>query len=365
MALVFLVLFGLVALCGLGYWVVAKRRQNKRLGLFVAIGAVVAFALTWGFGSVFTQDPGQAQLIRSFTGTVSGVSQEPGMHFKKPWEKTVTFNIRNQSVEMFTIKDGSNNVIEQGKDGAELTVPVQGGATAFVSMTTIYSIRPDAVEGVYNEFKDLEGLMNNAIKPQMRAISRDVGPRFTPIKIKERRDIYASDVKAALQDALGPKGVVIDQVNIGSITLDEKTEEAISEVVANQQHVQSAKALFDKAMIDANTLRVTAQGEADADQILRCGADTTLDSTKDINGDGVNDEVLVVTPKSADQCENRLNEQVLTTKWYEALKVASEKGNMIVIAPQDGSAPILSLPAPPQPAPAPTPTPAPAPQPGG
>jgi|GEM_PF-3445391 len=339
--LVLLVLFGLGVLGGLGCALVS--RQNKRTGVLVAVGSVVGVVVVWLIGSIYTQDPGQAKLVRSFTGAVSGVSQEAGLHMKKPWESTETFNIRNQSVEMFTIKDGEGNVLEHGRDGAELTVPVRGGATAYVSMTVIFSIRPDAVENIYNEFKDQAGLMENAIKPKVRAVSRDVGPRFTPIQIKEERDRYASEVLVKLQEALDEKGVVIDQVNIGSISLDSKTEAAISEVVTNQQKVQSAAALFEEAKILADTKRVQAQGDADADQIIRCGA-TTEPVQKDINGDGKLDEVLVVTPKPNDQCENRLNDQVLTTKWYEALKDAATKGNMIVIAPQDGTAPILSVP---------------------
>lgn len=341
-----LIVLALVCAGGIGYRIVTK----QKLGFLVSAGAVVVALGVVAFSSFFTQDPGQAKLIRSFTGTVSGVSQESGMHFKMPWETTVTYNIRNQSVEMFTIKDGQGNVLEHGKDGSELTVPVQGGATAFVSMTTIFSIKPDSVEDVYNEFKDLEGLMNNAIKPQMRAISRDVGPGFTPIEIKEQRDRYAAVVKERMEAALGPKGVVIDQINLGSISLDQQTEQAISEVVTNQQKVQSAKQLLEKAMIDADTERVNAKATADADMIIRCGADVTTDKTRDINGDGKLDEVVIVTPKSSADCENRLSTQVLTMKWYEALQAAADKGNMIVVAPQDGNAPILQLPPPTPPA---------------
>jgi hypothetical protein len=74
---------------------------------------------------------------------------------------------------------------------------------------------------------------------------------------------------------------------------------------------------LNTARIDAEKVRVDAQAQSDADQIARCGA-TSAQVERVVNGQKVQE--TRVTPVPADKCQNRLNEQVLTSKYIDMLR---------------------------------------------
>lgn len=311
--------------------------HDIRIGAYIAAAIAALIAIVFGgINSFYTQDPGEAVVVRSFTGNIVGQTTQPGAHFKAPWNSIESFDIRNQKLEMYSNAGG------EGADGAALSVPLKGGANASVSITVIYSIQPDSVTSIYERFRTQEGLRDNALKASLRDIVRNETSVFEPLEVKEQRSKLGNQIEAALEEAWAPYGVIVDQVNLGDITLDAATEEAISKVITAQQEVEQARAGLEKAQIAAEITKTEAQAQADADQIIRCGADISYE-VRTING--VDTEVVVVTPKSNEECENRLNEQVLLTKYFDALRDIGAEGNMVVVIPEGGATPIITLPS--------------------
>ena len=310
--------------------------ETKRFSRFTAAGAAVLFVAVGAFASFYTQDPGEAVVVRSFTGSVVGQTIQPGLHGKAPWHSIEVFDIRNQKLEMFSNASGN------GADGAALSVPLKGGANASVSITVIYSIKPDAVTPIYERFRNQDRLRENALKASLRDVVRDETSGFEPLQVKEGRAKLGNQIEAALTEAWSPYGVTIDQVNLGDIALDAATEEAISRVITAQQEVEQSRAGLEKAQISAEITKTEAQAQADSDQIIRCGADISHE-TRLVNG--VETRVAIVTPKSMEACENRLNEQVLLTKYFDTLEKVGQDGNMVVVIPEGGTLPIINLPA--------------------
>jgi O-antigen ligase len=70
---------------------------------FLILGIAILLLIP---AAAYTQDPGQANVIRSFSGKVSGVDTSAGLGFKAPWDSTIPFDIRNQRLEMHTNKGG-------------------------------------------------------------------------------------------------------------------------------------------------------------------------------------------------------------------------------------------------------------------
>lgn len=292
----------------------------------------IALILT-GMFSFYTQDPGEATVVRSVTGSIAGSTSQAGMHLKAPWNSTEVFDIRNQRIEMFS-NDGG-----QGADGAALDAPLKGGANASVSITVVYSIRPDSVQEIYTDFRTQEGLRENALKSKLRDIVRNETAKLEPLQVKENRAALGGAILESLEAQWDKYGIVIDQVNLGDIKLDASTEEAISRVINAQQGVEQARADLERAAIAAEITKTEAQATADQDQIIRCGA-TSKEEVREI--DGKETKVTIVTPRSNEDCENRLNEQVLTTKYIEALRDIADGGNLIVVP--EGFGGILNLP---------------------
>ena len=295
----------------------------------------VALAITVAFGSLYTQGEGVSTVQVGFGGNVVTTTTDAGLKVKAPWNSTQEFNIRNQTIEMYSNDDGD------GKDGVAIAAPLEGGANATVSITITYSIDRTKVESIYKEFGSQEALSDSILKPTLRDITRKASAEYAPIAIKQERAALGSDIQQALEESWSPYGVTINQVNLGDISLDTNTEEAISQVITAQQKVEQSRAELEQAQITAEKTKTEAQAAADADQIIRCGATTTAE-TKMVNGKET--QVKVVTPKTNEECEDRLNEQVLTTKYYDTLRELGSKGNMVVVIPPEGNAPIINLP---------------------
>jgi regulator of protease activity HflC (stomatin/prohibitin superfamily) len=346
------VIMGALMIAGLIVFGVNRKRDNertesewdegltprtwRRIGGYVALGAVVISAIFTGFSLFYNQGEGVANVRVAITGQVNGVTTEAGLQTKAPWDSVVEYDIRNQKVEMFSNDGGT------GANGAAISAPLDGGANASISITVLYSITPAEVVNIYKQFGPQTALLGNALEPSLRDIVREMSAEYAPLAIKQERAALSNDIFEVLSEKWAEYGVIVVEVNLGDISLDPSTEEAIAAVITAQQRVEQARAELEQAQITAETTKTEAQASADADQIIRCGATVTT-GTQLINGKET--EVQIVTPKSNAECENRLNEQVLTTKWFETLRSIGAAGNMVVVIPEDGTAPIINLPA--------------------
>jgi regulator of protease activity HflC (stomatin/prohibitin superfamily) len=289
----------------------------------------------WIFSVFSRQDPGEAIVRLSFTKQIAGVTTSAGMHWKAPWDSTEVFNIRNQKIEMFSNDNGN------GANGAVISSPLANGANADVSITVLYSIDPEAVREIYTDFKTQDGLLSSALEPSLRDIVRKESAKFEPLLIKQNRADLGGKIEAALDAWHDQYGIIVETVNLGDIKLDEETENSIEGASAAKQKNEQLRNELEGARINAEKTRTIALADADADQIIRCGATTTT-TTQII--DGKETEVTDVIPKSGAECENRLSEQVLYARYIDALKEIAANGNLIVITPEGGNGPILNLP---------------------
>lgn len=96
-------------------------RETKTYNLrpWSTIPLVLAL-VTLVFSTVYTQDPGEALVLKSFSGKVNGIDSTSGLGVTTPWNSIISFNIRNQRIEMFDDK-GSG----PGKDGTAIVAPLE------------------------------------------------------------------------------------------------------------------------------------------------------------------------------------------------------------------------------------------------
>lgn len=339
--IVFVILF----LIALGLFVVGKVethdyngkvRATYHLRKWTLIPAGLGL-LTLIFGSIYTQDPGEAIVIRSFSGKVIGSDVSEGLGFTAPWNSTISFDIRNQRLEMFTNNDGT-----EGEDGSVIVAPLEGSSNAYVSITIRYSIKASCVSSVYAKHKNQESLEDNVLKPSIRDIVRNETANFKPLEVKERRAELAVSVQDSLNKRWADDCAVVDNVDLGALSLDPATEKAIQARNKATIAVDTARSKLDQANINAERTKVLAKADADSDQIIRCGAVVT-EVTKVIAGKETTATEL--TPKEGVACEERLNAQVLYAKYLEAIAEIGKNGNMVVVVPEGADAPDLILPA--------------------
>ncbi|WP_409483812.1 prohibitin family protein [Arsenicicoccus dermatophilus] len=290
--------------------------------------------LTLFLSTLYTQDVGEAIVMRTPGGTVAGVDTTPGFSMKAPWNDIVKYDVRNQVITMAG---------EQGAtDGPAINAQTSDNATAAVDITVRYSIVPAKVGDIYSAYRTQEGLVSRALDVDVRSIVRDVPVHYTAGELRQKRAQVSTDIAKELQSRWERLGVTVDSVDLRDIRYPQEIEQSLAAVQTARSRVESARAELESSKINAEKVKTEAQAQSDSDQIIRCGAMSTTVKEMIAGKEVASVKVVPVPPA---QCQNRLNEQVLTSKYIDMLKEAAAKGNTMYVVPPSQSA-LLQLPAP-------------------
>ncbi|MDO4773708.1 MAG: prohibitin family protein [Candidatus Saccharibacteria bacterium] len=303
-----------------------------------AVAAVITAALL-GFGSAYTQDPGQAMVIRSFTGEVIGKDTTPGLNFTAPWNSIIEFDVRNQVVSYTNDEEDRDGNGIADRTGPAITAQDKDGATATIDVVVRYSVDPERVIDIYNQYKSQENFVSKLVQNDVRSVVRNVPLKYATSSFRLHREQAATEMQQALTERWKEDGIVVDSVDLRDIRYPESIEQSLQRVQEATNNANKAKADLETAKVEAEKTRVEAQAQADYDQIVRCGASVVTEKAT-INGQETN--ITKVVPNVGDACQNRLNDQVLMNKYIDALKEMADKGNIVVVP--EGFGGILNLP---------------------
>lgn len=355
--LVFTVIFALIAVALFGIAASAKRSENEyekrieeesdpygrlrdkrnearmarkgfKIAGFVVIGLAV---ISTGFNSFYTQDVGKSVVIRNLGGTVAGFDETPGFSIKAPWQSTVAYDIRNQVITM--AGDGRD------QDGPAIEAQTKDNITARIDINVRYSINPAAVADIYSVYRTQENLLNRALYNDLRSIVREIPVNYPASSFRQERAKVQTEISKALSERWSKLGIILDQVDLRDVSFPQSVQESLDAVQQRTADIAKAQADLEIAKINAEQVKTDARAQADADQIIRCGA-IQKTVTRTINGKET--DVIEVTPVAIADCQNRLNEQVLTSKYIEMLKEAAAKGNTVYVIPEDANS-LLTL----------------------
>lgn len=330
-----------------------KARANKQLKhgsaeqailLAVAITSLVAVVITAAFSVIYRQDVGEAKVIRSLSGEVVGKDTTAGFGAKLPWHTAIDFDVRNQVVTY--AGDGTNpdiNAQDAGNaelDGPAITAQDKDGATATVDVVVRYSIDPEYVINIYNQYQSQANFTSRLIQNDVRSVVRNIPLKYSTSSFRLHREQAATEMQQALSERWKDEGIVVDSVDLRDIRYPANIEESLQRVQEATNNANKAKADLETAKVEAEKTRVEAQAQADYDQIVRCGSSVITEKAT-INGQET--DITKVVPNVGDACQNRLNDQVLMNKYIDALKEMADKGNIVVVP--EGFGGILNLPA--------------------
>lgn len=307
--------------------------STRGMALAVAGILTLVLAIMTYFTCVYSQDPGEAKVQRSFTGEVIGSDISEGLGFKLPWVSNITYDIRNQVVDYGG--DGSG----KGKTGPAIPAQDKDGATATIDVVVRYSLDPSSVESTYKQYGSQSNFESKLILNDVRSVVRNIPLKYSTATFRLNREKAALEMQSALADRWDGEGIFVETVELRDIRYPESIENSLQAVQEATNNANKAKADLETARVNAEQTRVEAQAQADYDQIVRCGAKTEI-VKEVINGTETN--VTKVIPLNGAACQNRLNDQVLINKYIDALKEMAAQGNLVVIP--EGFGGILNLP---------------------
>ena len=282
-----------------------RTKQDEESKLPMAIpGVILVLAIVLaGSQCIYTQDIGEAIVLRNFGGSLAGYTADAGIHFKAPWQDALDWDIRNRLINFY--RDAEYTYDNGSYNGATVTINDSSGTKADCDVQVIYSINPDAVEQLYADYGTQEAYVSSYVSNDVRQTTRDCAGQFSTIQLLTDKETFAKSIQDTLSERWAESGVVVESVSVQDIRYADSITDAYAAAQSAQVEQTAATNRQETARIEAETLSIEAQGEADANAILT----------------------------------QSLTDEVLQQQYIEALKAAADNGGLIVVP--EGSQPIV------------------------
>src|SRR4029453_15659321 len=124
-------------------WAAAAIAGRLSIGITGTVIGVILFF----FSAVYTQDVGEALVVKNADGTIAREDTTAGMDMKWPWQDTISFDIKGQQA----LFKGNGQGTSEGEkvDRPEVTVSTSDKVPSNVDIAVRYSIQPDKVSEIY------------------------------------------------------------------------------------------------------------------------------------------------------------------------------------------------------------------------
>lgn len=240
--------------------------HNDDNGVPWGVAGIVAIVVGFLITSLYAQDAGEVIVLRGMGGTLDGYTEEAGFHLKTPFQSTISYDVRNNLISLY--RDSPYEYDNGNANGACVTVNDKGGASCDIDLQVVYSLDGDAALNLYRDYGTQSSFTEKTIINDVRAIAREVAGQYDTITMLTNRGEFTRGLRDALAVRWSDMGLNIEQVSVQDVRY--KQEIIDSYTNAQAAEVAKAKALNDQetAKVTAETRKINAQGEADANRIL-------------------------------------------------------------------------------------------------
>lgn len=243
-------------------WVASVIFENKIIGI---IGTVVGIGLIFA-SCVYTQDVGEALVLKNADGTIAREDTTAGLDMKAPWQDTISFDIKGQQA-LYKL-DGKPTAPNEKVDGPEITVTTSDKVPSNVDIAVRYSIRPDRVSEIYTTYKTEENLEQRLISQDIKSVIRDAAGSFTVDTLMADRTGYAKKIDDLLKSKWDKEGIIVDSVALQAIRPPQSILDRINASQVAQQGLVQAQANTKVKEEEARQKVIEAKGIADANNVL-------------------------------------------------------------------------------------------------
>lgn len=292
-----LLIAGIVVI--IGALVASHVLQNK---LVAIVGAVVGVLIALS-SCFYTQEVGEAVILKNADGTIARTDTTSGWDLKAPWQSKIAFDIKGQQAQYKL--DGNPTQDNEVVQGPTITVTGKDKVPVDVDISIGYSIDGESVADLYTEYKTEEAMFERLITTSIKSIVKDSANPMTVDELITNRAAYAAAIQENLETAWKGKGITVDLVSLQTIRPPQSIIDRINESQVAQQQLIQAEAQTKVKEEEARQRVAEANGIADANRILN----------------------------------DSLTDKVLQDKYIDALKNAES----LVVVP-DGSTPMVGVP---------------------
>mgnify|MGYP002027876682 FL=1 len=232
--------------------------QSMRRILILTL--VLAPILLLGGSVTVTIPSGHAGLLFQTFGQGVDPEAKPmnsGFHFKAPWNKVYTYEIR-QKERLEHLEVLSSNLLKIEMD-----------------VTVFY--QPDVNSLALLEIERGKNFEQKVVVPAMRSVAREVIAKYLPEEFNTtRRDEIQKEIDARMREKLSENYLTLNDVLIRNIQLSRKLEEAIERKLQQEQESLEYEFRLEKASKEAARMRIEAEGIRDYQEIVSRGISKEL-----------------------------------------------------------------------------------------
>lgn len=282
-------------------------KRSKKTVIIPLIVVVAFFAILLITSCFYTQDIGEVIVLRNWDGKITGSSAETGLHTKSPLEKTISYDVRNMLINFYG--DAAYTYNGGSATGPDVTINDASGAKADIDIQVVYSLDPNYAETLYKEYGTQTNYTQSYLSNDVRSVAREISGKYDTITMLTDRAQYTDAVEAALAEKWEDHGLTVEQVSVQDVRYPDEITDRYATAQAAEIDKQTALNEQETAKVKAETKKINAQADADANAILT----------------------------------QSLTDQVIQQHYIDALTEIGKNGNLVVVP--EGSTPMVNVPA--------------------
>ena len=212
------------------------------------------FSLAWLliilFGCFSTIKTGEIGIKTRF-GKIVGNTRNEGIIFKSPLEQIKKINIKVQKYENEDVLSTSTKDI-QIVNNIKVSINYQIDGSKAV----------DLFKTVGTNYKA------TVLEPAIQETIKGVISKYTSEELVTKRSEISIDINNTLDERIKKYGINSVSVAINNFDFSDAYNQAIEQKAVAEQEVETSKNQLEKAKVEAETKKVKAQGEAEANKLL-------------------------------------------------------------------------------------------------
>ncbi len=204
--------------------------------------------------------------FRDITGQVPA-----GIHAIPPWKEVQDADTRVQRARFGT--ENTPDVAQEGAGDLENTNTLVAFSSetqdVFIEATLNFRIDERDIQGLFTEVGP--DYFNKLIRPRVLQIFKDTTVKFTAVEIAPSREQIREEVRRRLREELSPASIEVVDLLIDDIDFQPAFKLAIEQKQVATQDAQREEERIRQSAAEAEQVRQTAQGTADAIAIEAAG----------------------------------------------------------------------------------------------
>ncbi len=224
---------------------------KKIYPIALVIGIIVFLLIFWNKVSV-TVGAGESGVVFHTFSKGIDLNEPPleeGFHFIAPWNKVYIYSVRQ--------KERAEEMKMLSSNGLEINIDVSAW------------FRPVPEKLSYLHKKIGQEYETSIVVPAVRAAARSVIGRYTPEEIySTKRDAIQNEIYDETRKILEQKYIHVERMLIRSIILPPAIKDAIESKLKQEQLALEYEFKLQRATKEAERQRITALGEAKANEII-------------------------------------------------------------------------------------------------